>query len=235
MIQAHIFFLYLGQTKFLIVNGEGTQKPEILDLEGDDPTCMTISDFPKPPDMGVTWFRGSHGLVVGSHIVVCGGDYYSSSTTSVTSSQKCYTLNQDGDWDLFVNMSHGRAFFSSIEYDGLGHVFGGVNQEANGMVASSEVINQDGQTEPGTDLPMPLHSHAMASFNKTHSLLTGGWGPEGYSDKTWYFVHATQEFRPAPPMIMARMSHSIGLIVDHGRFKYIWTELLSIFLVDLPT
>ena len=35
-----------------------------------------------------------------------------------------------------------------------------------------------------------------------------------YSDKTWYFNHASQEFQPGPNLLQARRIHSSGTVTD---------------------
>ena len=49
---------------------------------------------------------------------------------------------------------------------------------------------------------MPLHFHAMASFNESLSMLIGGESnQDSYLSLTWFFDHATQEFTPGPNLM----------------------------------
>ena len=51
-------------------------------------------------------------------------------------------------------------------------------------------------------MPIPLHFHAMASFNESISMLIGGESnQDSYLSSTWYFDHSTQEFQPGPNLI----------------------------------
>ena len=43
--------------------------------------------------------------------------------------------------------------------------------------------------------------------------MTGGW-PGIYSDKSWYFNHAIQEFQSGPNLLEVRHDHSSGTVTD---------------------
>ena len=81
--------------------------------------------------------------------------------------------------------------------------------------ASDEFIYKVGESEPGPDLPNPLRNHVVVPLSESVTIIIGGWTPfMDYSDQTWYFNHASQEFMTVPNMLEGRNSHSSGTITD---------------------
>ena len=61
-------------------------------------------------------------------------------------------------------------------------------------------------------MPIPLHFHAMASFNESISMLIGGESnQDSYLSLTWYFDHATQEFIPGPNLIEGKVIYKAAV------------------------
>ena len=83
---------------------------------------------------------------------------------------------------------------------------------------SSEIVNEDGTSREGPQLPTIKYGHAIVSVNSTVSILTGGYDLYATNDSdqtTWYFNHATQKFKPGPNLLEGRSGHSSGTITDH--------------------
>ena len=80
---------------------------------------------------------------------------------------------------------------------------------------SSEIINEDGSSTEGPQLPIPIFFHAIASINSTVSIITGGeTNTNSYTNQTWYFNHAKQEFTPGPDLLVGRYVHASATITD---------------------
>ena len=78
---------------------------------------------------------------------------------------------------------------------------------------SSEIVNEDGSSTLGPQLPTPIQSHAIASINSTVSILTGGYTNTS-SYKTWFYNHESQQFQAGPNLLAARYDHSSGIVTD---------------------
>ena len=72
----------------------------------------------------------------------------------------------------------------------------------------------------GPVLPIGVSEHTIASINATVSILSGGGQYDAnadisYSlDQTWYYNHATQEFKPGPTLLEKRNLHASATIID---------------------
>ena len=62
-------------------------------------------------------------------------------------------------------------------------------------------------------MPEAVYQHAIASVNETTSILTGGY-ISGFSAKTWFFSHVSQQFQAGPNLIYARNTHASATIQD---------------------
>ena len=114
-------------------------------------------------------------------------------------------------------MIEGRQNAAGIVYNNTFHIFGGYNRTFGSYIGlqSSEIVNEDGSSNEGPQLPITMSLHAIASVNSTVSIMSGGWTSlDRYSDQTWYFNHATQEFQTGPNLLEARRYHSSGTITD---------------------
>ena len=159
------------------------------------------------------------GMAVGAKLaslpIVCSGHWQSSA--GYHSSDKCFSY-VEGEWQHFATMIRRRAEAAGIVYNNGFHIFGGREEETNTILQSSEIVKEDGSSTEGPQLPANISAHAIASINSTVSIITGGLTvnayPNNYSDKTWYFNHATQEFQPGPNMLEARTGHTSGTIID---------------------
>ena len=181
-------------------------KNEVIDFEDSNVTCKDLDDLPYELEM-------SHavGANLASQPIVCGGLYGYSYGYS-HSSNYCFK-HTEGGWQHFVNMIDRRSGAAGIVYNKAFHIFGGSDANENTTLQSSEIVNEDGTSTEGPQLPVPIHGHAIVSINSTVSIITGGYDGT-YSDKTWYFNHASQEFQPGPNLLEGRNSHSSGTITD---------------------
>ena len=111
-------------------------------------------------------------------------------------------------------MRNRRSAAAGIVYNNAFHIFGGTDTDENTRLQSSEIINKDATSSiEGPQLPIPIHGHTITSINSTVSIIAGGYTGT-YSDKTWYFNHASREFQPGPNLLEGRTSHSSGTIMD---------------------
>ena len=94
----------------------------------------------------------------------------------------------------------------------------------------SEIIHENGTSTYGPNLPMPLYDHAMASFNSSLSMIISGFTcrtenqpdtRDMFTNKTWFYNHADQNFKPGPDSITARNWHTAGVITDRVTGKKI--------------
>ena len=155
-----------GVPQFLISTGVGGGYPdtppisppttEIIDLADEEVSCSNLEDFPVE-------IFGAVGANLGSVSIICGGG-----SDDAFALKQCYKLLKNGGWEEFTTMISGRRFAASIVRENTLHVFGGY------VESSTEIIHQDGQIVQGTDMPMELGLHAIASVNSTTSIISGG-------------------------------------------------------------
>ena len=62
-------------------------------------------------------------------------------------------------------------------------------------------------------MPEAVYLHAIASVDEETSILTGG-STSGYSAKTWFFSHVSQQFQAGPNLITGRNRHASATIQD---------------------
>ena len=200
-----------GVPQFLISTGVGGGYPdtptisppttEIIDLVDEEVSCSNLEDFPVE-------IFGAVGGNLGSASIICGGSSNDSSSMH-ESLKQCYKLLKNGGWEEFTTMISARRFAASIVRENTLHVFGGWGE------SSTEIIHQDGQIFQGTYMPMELGSHAIASLNSTTSIISGGdYDDYDINDLTWYYNHVSQQFKSGPPLIVGRMFHSSGTVID---------------------
>ena len=200
-------FEFFPASKVLVSTGyawnSGTET-EVIDSENSNVTCKDLEDFPMELEYGV-------GANLASMPIICGGLHYEMRSTS---SDKCF-IYKEGGWQHFVTLINGRQYAAGIVYENTFHIFGGYDSESIGWQRSSEIVNEDGSSIKGPKLPIPIVFPAIASINSTVSIITGGWtDADLYSDKTWYFNHATQKFHVGPNLLEGRRYHSSGTITD---------------------
>ena len=164
--------------------------------------CEDLEDFPAVAVDAV-------GANLASTPIICGGYFYNGGSRS---SDKCFRY-MEGGWQHFATMIKRRAYAAGIAYNNALHIFGGYDFDTTTILQSSEIVKADGSITEGPQLPSTIYLHAIASINSTVSIITGGAGG-GYSDKTWYFNHASQEFQPGPNLLKARGYHSSGTVTD---------------------
>ena len=190
----------------MIVTGwtyPGDTTTEIIDVI-DGETCTDLADFPM-----------EIGYSVGANLqgtpVVCGG-----SRNSFGNSDKCYQFIHNA-WQEFATMNKKRSFAAGIIYDKKFHIFGGNDGSAK---KSTEIVSDDGAVIDGPVFPTGVSSHTITSINATVSILSGGYQYDAinnieYSlDQTWYYNHATQEFKPGPTLLEKRNNHASATIID---------------------
>ena len=114
-------------------------------------------------------------------------------------------------------MNKTRSFAAGIIYDKKFHIFGGNDGSAK---KSTEIVSDDGAVIDGPVFPTGVSSHTITSINATVSILSGGYQYDAinnieYSlDQTWYYNHATQEFKPGPTLLEKRNNHASATIID---------------------
>ena len=177
---------------------------EIIDVINGE-TCADLADFPM-----------EIGYSVGTNLqgtpIVCGGHMNSNGV-----SDKCYQFVEDA-WQEFATMNRTRDFAAGIIYDKKFHIFGGWSDGS--AEKSTEIVSADGVVIDGPVLPTGVSSHTITSINATVSILSGGGQYDAnadisYSfDQTWYYNHATQEFKPGPTLLEKRNAHASATIID---------------------
>ena len=192
-------------TKVIISTGyprnSFTKATEVIDLEDSNVMCEDLKDFPMELDDAV-------GANLASTPIICGGHFYTDGINH--SSDKCFKY-MEGGWQRFDTMIERRDYPAAIVYNNAFHIFGGRDYDT--ILQSSEIVNEDGSSTEGPQLPTPIYLHAIASINSTVSIMTGGLTNVD-SEKTWYFNHASQEFQPGPNLLEVRHSHSSGTVTD---------------------
>jgi hypothetical protein len=196
-------------SKVLITTGYPTyssKKTEVIDLEDSEVKCKDLDVFPMEIFLGI-------GTNLVSMPIICGGLFYDAFTIEHSSDQ-CLIYKETG-WQHFVTMIDRRIDAAGIVYDNAFHIFGGYDQDDNTILQSSEIINEDGSSTEGPQLPIPIFFHAIASINSTVSIITGGeTNTNLYTNRTWYFNHAKQEFTPGPDLSVGRYVHASATITD---------------------
>ena len=177
-------------------------KTEVIDLVDSNVVCKDLDNFP------IEGLYGSAGANLVSMPIICGGRFYKNGSDHT--SDKCF-MYKEGGWEHFATMIDRRAGAAGIVYDNTFHIFGGSDE--NTRLQSSEIVKEDGSSVEGPQLPKPIHSHAVASINATVSIITGGYTGT-YSEQTWYFNHASQEFQAGPNLLKGRNYLSSGTITD---------------------
>ena len=106
---------------------------------------------------------------------------------------------------------------AGIFYDKTFHIFGGY--DGSGKM-STEILNANGVVIDGPVLPTGVSFHTITSINATVSILSGGGQYDAINDisysldQTWYYNHATQEFKPGPTLLEKRNNHASATIID---------------------
>ena len=174
-------------------------KTEVIELKNNNVTCEDLQDFSLEISNAV-------GANLVSWPIICGGTFHDET------SDKCF-IYMEGGWQHFVTMINRRSFTAGIVYDDAFHIFGGYDKDESTTLQSSEIINIDGSSTAGPQLPTPIQRHAIASINSTVSIIIGG-GIDNYSNQTWYFNHKSQDFQPGPNLLELRWYHSSATITD---------------------
>jgi hypothetical protein len=197
-------------SKVLISTGypyKSAKMTEVIDLEDNNVTCKDLEDF--------SWrYQGAVGANLASMPIICGGHF---SNGSDHSSEKCFVyIPKFGlGWRYFASMIDRRGDAAGIVYENGFHIFGGFDRSTSTILQSSEIVKEDGTPTEGPQLPTPMHLHAIGSINSSVSIINGGIPTANtYTDKTWYFNHATWEFQPGPNLLKPRIFHSSATITD---------------------
>ena len=191
----------------MIVTGEtySSKKTttEIIDVI-DGKICADLADFPV-----------EIGYSVGANLqgapTVCGGWINGNGK-----SDKCYQFIDDA-WQESATMNRTRGFAAGIIYDKKFHIFGGNDGSTK---KSTEIVSANGMVIDGPDLPTGNYGPEITYINATVSILSGGGQYDAnadisYSfDQTWYYNHATQEFKPGPTLLEKRNAHASATIID---------------------
>ena len=195
-------------TKVMISTGgprsSATKTTEVIDSEDSNVICEDLEDFPIE-------IADAVGANLASMAIICGGLVDNGSSHS---SDKCFKYMDEG-WKHFGTMIERRFSAAGIVYENAFHIFGGRDYDTSTTLQSSEIVKEDGSSTEGPQLPTPTYLHAIASINSTVSIITGGrTNAYTYTDKTWYYNHASQEFQPGPTLLEARYRHSSGSVTD---------------------
>ena len=178
-------------------------KTEVIVLDNSNVSCEDLKDFPMEIGAGI-------GAKLASTSILCRGIL--SYNESYYSSDKCFKYTKGG-WQHFATMVERRVNAAGIVYNNALHIFGGYDYDTFTTLQSSEIINEDGSSTLGPQLPIPIQSHAIASINSTVSILTGGYTNTS-SYKTWFYNHESQQFQAGPNLLGARYDHSSGIVTD---------------------
>ena len=191
----------------MIVTGKaypGDTTTEIIDVIHGE-TCSDLEDFPLEMVYSV-------GAILHGTPIVCGGW----NELIHEKSDRCYQFIDDA-WQEFATMNRTRYFAAGIIYDKKFHIFGGNDGSAK---KSTEIVSGDGAVIDGPVLPTGVSSHTITSINATVSILSGGYQYDAINDisysldQTWYYNHATQEFKPGPTLLEKRNTHASATIID---------------------
>ena len=177
---------------------------EVIDLENNNVICKDLDDFPLEISDAVS-------ANLASLPIICGGSSFNGSSYS---SDKCFRYTE-ASWQHFAAMKDRRDGAAGIVYDNVFHIFGGYDRDESTWLLTSEIINEDGSSTTGPQLPERFYRGSITSINSTVSIIIGGYQDStSISDQTWYFNHATQEFQPGPNLLEGRNGHSSGTITD---------------------
>lgn len=127
------FVTHILANKFLVVSGQGeynspAQASEVIDLKNENFTCDNFANHP----INVS---SATGAVLGSKVIVCGGEFIDYDNISEEPSpfhfrtniiDDCYSINQN-EAVLFAKMKEKRTGASSIVYDNKLWITGGMN------------------------------------------------------------------------------------------------------------
>ena len=113
---------------------------------------------------------------------------------------------------------------SIVHNDDFLWITGGMDKDLNLMHSSSEFI-QAGKNNSvaGTDLPRPLHYHAMVVVEKDLTMVIGGLSLNGTADSeiTYYYDHSSNQWTLGPPLITRRHGHAAFILTDEVSSKNI--------------
>ena len=165
-------------------------------------SCSDPESFPLD-----VW--GAVGSQISSNPIICGG-YIGRDHLS----DECFMYGKQNTWEFHTKMNIRRAYPAGITYNNSLHIFGGYEYDY-GILGSSEIVRETGETQVGLDMPIPLHFHAMASFNESMSMLIGGVSNyDSYLSLTFYYDHSKQEFKQGPELLEGRILHSAGKFLE---------------------
>ena len=166
---------------------------EVLDLEDSTSTCQPLVDFVYPV------YRAVGGLVFNGIPMLCNGINHE------IGSGNCYTLNHNS---LKISADL-RLYGASVMVNDSIWITGG---SANGSeLTTSILVNPNGETKQGPDLPIAVRDHCMVGINDNEYFLIGGY-PNG--NRTFKYNFATEEWTPGPDLLNHRQEHACGLFTD---------------------
>ncbi len=127
-------------------------------------------------------------------------------------------------------------------------VAGGKGKESN-ILSSTEIVTLSGKVFPGPDLPLPLTSHCLANWNKTHGFMAGG--ETGHvtftsmpTSKTFLLDYNTMTWTDGPDLLFPRKMHTCtpipkwdfdrGVIVTGGSFVIDSIDPTNWMYMDYP-
>ena len=173
---------------------------EIIDVGTQESQVPTYPNYPKS-------LSGATGGWFGNQFIVCGGVL-----DQQTMTKECYKMEKESV-SFHGNMEKKRSYAASIVLDENLWILGGYYW-GNREITTEYISAYDGSYEAGPDLPIALHLHSAIKINETTSMLIGGSTKDGYTERTWFYLHLTGQWIDGPELLQARGHHTAGFITD---------------------
>ena len=162
---------------------------------------------------------GATGGWVGNLFIVCGGDVFSTKS----STKDCYQIGKEFT-SFHGFMKKKRLNAASIVLDESLWILGG-SGDSNSMTTTEYISAHNGSSRDGPYMPygvngrpIGLWGHAAIKINSTTSMLIGGTEKVGtsysYIAKCWFYSHLTGQWINGPDLLQARTGHTAGLLTD---------------------
>ena len=161
-------------------------------------------------------------------VIICGGGQRIGGGPPPTN--ECYSLAKKAtSFESITPMKEARQYAKSIVIQSQIWVTGG---DSGGITLSStEYIPKSSNNEPSLPELFPgyaIYCYALVSINETISMVIGG-----LANRTYYFNHQSQTWKDGPTLIIPRLFHTAGLIMDHVTHTQHIAVVGGIFLDEL--
>ena len=168
--------------------GDEDGRMELIVNDNMTTLCQINNDFP------IDGVRGATGNVLGTSMIICGGD---------GNLKDCYEYTYEKNWTHLTQMTTARWGAASVIYNGAIWVSGGANDEGNEL-SNTELIFPNGTANQGIDLPEEINGHCAVEWNGT-IIITG-------AGSTWiYSSNEDLKLTIGPRMEKARYWHGCGI------------------------